>query len=319
MAIGGGGGGGGARAGDIRAGGVFFSIEGRDKLSPVLDKLQAKASKFGQFMSKLGKGALGIAGGGLLGGALGKIAGGAATGGAAGAALGGLSAASDFLMGGIADAAETARMAKNLQIDIVLMSKFRRVAEDFGVTVEEVMGDTTGRFSAAIDAARGIDADRARSALEFENKMRQATRDLQEAFLPLLAVITPCITKLAEFTRGVADLSDKLAKKGVVGGIEGVGLDFIAANDVTPLVALINAGIDSALNGKARALPPGLGGGATGVKGTFQTFGAMGQFGFGNQNSEVKKQTELLKRLIDGEGRLPDKIGDALADKLKMR
>lgn len=306
-------GGAGSMAGAIRAGGAYFSIEGRDRLSPVLDKLQAKATKFGKFMSTLGKGALGIAGGGLLGGALGKIAGGAATGGAAGAVLGGLSAASDFLMQGIGDAADTARQAERLQIPIELMSRFRKVAEQFGATVEEVMGDTTGRFHDAINAARGIDADRARSALEFENKMREASRSLQEALLPLVQVLTPCITKLAEFTEGIRDLSDKLAKKGVVGGIEGVGLDFIAANNIGGVVEAVFANLNARL--KPGAVDPRLAAimsNPTGVVGGFNTFGQMGRFGYGSQNSDAKKMNELMKQLIDGKGALPAKIGDAL-------
>ncbi len=306
-------------AGAIRMGGGYFEMFGRDRLSPMLDKLKGKAKETDSFLKRLGKGGLGALGGGLLGGALGKIAGGALAGGGPGAALGAVMAGKDFLMQGVGDAASTARDADRFGISIELMSKFRRVAEDFGVTVDEVMGDTTGRFHAAIVAAHGIDADRARQALEFERKMAAVTRDLQEALLPLLEVLVPVVQSLAEFTKGIRELGGAIGKKGVKGAAEDAAFDFIAARNVGGVVDAVMGNLAARLKpGGGGAIPPQLqallsaAAGPTGIKGAFQTFGAMGQFGFGDSNSEPKKQTEILRQLLDGKGALPDKIGDAL-------
>jgi hypothetical protein len=119
-------------AGAIRMGASYWEAFGKDRLSPMLDKLKAKAKETDSVLKRLGKGALGALGGGLLGGTLGRIAGGAAAGGVPGALLGAAMSGKDLLMGGITDAADTARQADRFGISIELMSRFLRVAEDFG-------------------------------------------------------------------------------------------------------------------------------------------------------------------------------------------
>lgn len=54
----GGGGSGGGRAGAIRAGAAFVEFFGKDRLSPLVTKLQARMAGFGTFLNKLGGGAL---------------------------------------------------------------------------------------------------------------------------------------------------------------------------------------------------------------------------------------------------------------------
>ncbi len=56
------GGGGGGK--DVRAGGAYYELWGKDKLGPVLEKLEKKAKAFGSFMSGLAK-QTAIAGGAL--------------------------------------------------------------------------------------------------------------------------------------------------------------------------------------------------------------------------------------------------------------
>lgn len=288
MATGSGGGGAGGAGGDIRAGGAYFEVFGKDKLSPVLDKVQKKAKETDSVLSKLRKAApLIAAGAGALG-------------------LGAL------FKGGMNEAAEAARMADRFQVPIELMSKMMRVAEDFGATVEEVMTDTTGRFSDAISKAKGIDSENARAALETEKAWADAIRDLKDATLPLIVVIKDVVEAFADacswIKRQAMAVRDFFGGGGegvLVGAASGIGGPDRAKN--------LNALRAASLSGMA----------ATGVRGSFSAFNAQGQFGFGDSNSEVKKQTELLKQLTtifeEGRGKMPDKIGDKLLDAIKPR
>ncbi len=323
-------GGGGAGGNNIRAGGAYFEVFANDKMSGQLDRMKQKAKAFADSMKKTMKfalgGAVGAIGGGMFGdGPLGKalmsVGGGAAAGfalgglpgGAVGGAVGGLNAAQDLLMGGIKEAAATKRAADTLGITVELMSKFRRVAEDFGVTVDDVMNDTTGRFAKAIAAARAINSDEAERALQIEKEWADATRDLQAAMLPLVGVF-------ADLTKAAAGFAAKAA--GVWGAV-GVKMDEIKAlamgGIVDKVVATVMAGaaIVSAPAKMTELLKSSLS--PTGVKGSFNTFGAMGQFGFGDTNSEEKKQTELMKQIIALLGGMPDKTGKAIAEKLGMK
>ena len=132
MAVGSNGGsGGGGNA--VRAGGAYFEVFANDKMSGTLDKLKSKAKAFATGLAQTSRAAI------LT---IGKL-------GAVGAVAGG-----GLLFRGMREAADTKNAADALGISVELMSKFRRVAEDYGVSIDDVLTDTTGRFSQAIDAAK---------------------------------------------------------------------------------------------------------------------------------------------------------------------
>lgn len=225
--------------------------------------------------------------------------------GVAGAAAAGISA---MFFGGVSRAAEIARISERFGLPVELMSKLKHAADEAGVSVEEVMGDTSGRFSARIAAAPALSGEQAQAALKAQQDWNAAMRDFQYAMLP-------AVQSLTAFTEGLAGVAGAMARHkpstffGLLFGGDDprdVGANAIGAGGrVRPPAADL-----SRLKAIAQAANP------TGVKGAFQTFGAMGRFGFGDNNSEVKKQTELMKQLVDGKGALPKEIGKELKDAL---
>jgi hypothetical protein len=179
MAIGnkgGGGGGGGSGGKDVRAGGAYFEVWGKDALTGTLDKLQKKAATFGAFMQNLGRRS------GLAAAAL-----------AAPLAL--------LFRGGANRAADIGRMAEEFQIPVELMARIKHAADDAGASVQDVMNDTTGRFDKLLARPSGLDPKATQQAAEAQQKFAEATRALEYAMLPLLDVITPIVTQIAEFVK----------------------------------------------------------------------------------------------------------------------
>lgn len=169
-----GGGGGGQK--EIKAGGAYFTIWGKDLLTGTLDKIQRKAVAFSAFMQKTGKVA-----------------------GVAGLALAAPLAA--LFKGGFDRAADIARMADEFQVPIDLMARLKHAADDAGVSVQDVMNDTEGRFDKLIDRASGVDPGSIRAAAEAQRQFSEATRALQYALLPVVEVFAPLLRQFAEFIR----------------------------------------------------------------------------------------------------------------------
>lgn len=200
-----------SKGNDIRAGGGYFELFARDNLTKVLDRISARVKAFGSMMSKVG--------GGLLKG---------------GAALGAGPLA--LLFGGGSRLAETAQLARQMQVPIELMGKFQHAAERAGVSVEEVMNDTKGRFSDLLNQAPLIDPDEAKAALQIQTDFKDSIRALQDALTPLLKIISPIVTEVSNFIKENAGLIKVVA--GVAAALFGVGAAFSLAG---PLITIVGA------------------------------------------------------------------------------
>lgn len=243
---------------DVRAGGAFYELWGKDGLSGVLDKAQKKAAAFGAFMKKVGT-----------------------TVGAAGVALGAPLVA--LFKGGVDRAADTARLAAQLNVPIDLMSKLQYAAEAAGVSVQEVMDDTTGRYRGLIARAPGLDPEAARQAAEAQLQLRDATLALQNALLPLVSVVTPYVKQFTDFVKqnaGAARLAAELSLKLVLAAAAfkiaaaGVGL-LITAFGALKVVALAAWAAVASPVGLGALLGAGLFVGILALTGEFENF-----FGF---------------------------------------
>lgn len=167
------------KAGDVRAGGGFYEIYAKDGLSGVLEQLKGRVLKFSAFLRGTGAGLMG-AGAGLGAGPL------------------------AFLLGGTNRAAETARLADQFRVPIAVMNRLKYAADQAGVSVGEVMSDTTGRFRGLLNSAPALDAGAARQAVQVQRDFRDATLALQNAMLPLLKHIAPLVTQFTEFVQANA-------------------------------------------------------------------------------------------------------------------
>jgi len=168
--------GGGGKGGEIRAGGGFWELNLRDNLTKALDKIQAKVRSFGSMLSKVG--------GGMMGG---------------GAALG--AGPLGLLFGGGSRLAETAQLARQFQVPIKLMGAFQHAAERAGVSVGEVMDDTRGRFKDLLGSAPLVNPKEAEAALKIQNDFKDSIRSLQDALTPILQILAPIVSKVAEFVK----------------------------------------------------------------------------------------------------------------------
>lgn len=195
----GGGGGGGASAKGIRDSGAFYELFVKDSISKVLDKVQGKVKAFSSFMKSVG--------GALMGG---------------GAALGAGPLA--LLFGGGSRLADAARLSRQFQLPIELIGKFQQAAEKAGVSIEEVMNDTEGRFSDLVNGAGLIDPDQARAALQIESDFKDALHALQDAMTPLLSTISPIVTSISKFIQENAEGVRVVAK--IAAGIFLLGTAF---------------------------------------------------------------------------------------------
>jgi hypothetical protein len=217
-----GGGGGKAGSGDIRAGGAFVELFARDNLTKVLDKLKSRVAAAGKTFQEAGKkGAL------------------------AGAAI--LAPITALFVGGVNRVADTARMARQFQIPIELMGRLQYAAEAAGVSVQDVMNDTQGRFRDLLAKAPVVDPGRAQQALKTQEAFRDATRALQDALLPLLDIVTPIVQAFSEFIQRnaqavtvIAAVGAGLLAAGTAGTVFGTAIT-IATTAATALGAVVSA------------------------------------------------------------------------------
>lgn len=164
---------------DIRAGGAFYELWGKDGLSGVLDSVKKKAIAFNAFMSKL-----------------------ATRVGVAGAAL--TTPLTALFKGGLDRAADLARLSRQLGLPIQVLNKLQYAADAAGVSLDEVMNDWTGRYSDLVARAPGIDPKDAQEAAKVQLELADATRALQLALLPLVQIVSKYVSKLAEFVKNNA-------------------------------------------------------------------------------------------------------------------
>lgn len=178
--------GGGKGGNDIRAGGGFWELVLKDRLSPALDKIQARVKSFGAALSKAGT--AGMAGGAALG--AGPLA---------------------LLFGGGSRLAQTAQLARQFEVPIAMMGKFQHAAERAGVSVDEVMNDTRGRFRDLLKNAPLVDAREAQAALDIQNQFKDSVHALQDALTPVLVLVSAGASRVAVFVKENAGLVRVLA------------------------------------------------------------------------------------------------------------
>jgi uncharacterized protein YraI len=109
-----------------------------------------------------------------------------------------------LLFGGGSRLAETAQLARQFEIPIQMKGRFQHAAERAGVSVDEVMNDTRGRFRDLLGKAPLVDPRQAESALKIQNDFKDAIRSLQDAMTPLLQVIAPLVSQTAQFVQANA-------------------------------------------------------------------------------------------------------------------
>lgn len=170
-----GGGGGGSNARAIDAGGASFRIFGIDQLTPMLDKIKGKVKAFASFMKQVGTGL----------------------------ALGGAAAGAGLLFGGISRGNEISNLSRQFNVPIELMARLKQAADAAGVSVEEVMNDTTGKYSDLVNNAQGMDAESIRASAEATRAWRDMIVSLENAVLSAASAFLPLITYGSDMIQGI--------------------------------------------------------------------------------------------------------------------
>lgn len=210
MPVGSGTSGGGAR--DVKAGGAYVEIYAKDGVSGVLAKVKAQVLDLAGTLRRSGL---------WVGGA--------------GAAIGAGPLA--YLMGGMNRSAQVAQLAEfsqQFRVPIAVMNKLKYAADQAGVSIGEVMNDHVGRFRTLIDQAPGIDPQEAQQALQIQQRFRDSTLSLQNALLPVVRLISPLVTKFAEFVKANAGLALAIGATGA--GLFALGTFLTSTGTVLALV-----------------------------------------------------------------------------------
>lgn len=202
-----GGGGGGGK--DVRAGGAFVEIFGRDNLTKMLEKLKARVLQFGAFLNVVGKTAL--------------------------KAGGALALPLTILLGqGANRAAQVDKLAESFGMSAEQMSKLAGAAEIAGVSIEEVIANQS-KYQKLIDSSPTISGDQAKAATAATQEFRSSLMAVQNALLPILKTITPIITAVGEFAKKnagliqiVAAVAAGLVAFGAVASVAGAAVSGIA-------------------------------------------------------------------------------------------
>lgn len=207
---------------DVRAGGAFYELWGKDGLSGLLESVKKRVVAFNAFLSKVGRNA-----------AL-----------AAGAVTAPLTA---LFKGGVDRAADLARLSQQLGLPIEMLHRFQYAAEAAGVSLDEVMQDWTGRYSDLIARAPKIDPKDAQAAASAQLELSDATRSLQLALLPLVQVVARYVTKLSQWVKYNADTAKTvftvgLAVLGFAAGLKLLTMAFAALGPVAAAAWVAAAG-----------------------------------------------------------------------------
>lgn len=193
-----GGGSAGGKSSDVRAGGAFVELFGKDNLSKVLDRLKAKVAGLGTFIGKVGGASL-VAGAGIL------------------APLTG------FLKAGVNNAVELNNLAAEFGIPIEQLHKFKYAADVAGVSLEK-LAENPGRFKDLIDSAPAFDAQATKDAVAAQRAWNQAILATQAAMLPLVKFVVPVV----EAVRNFVQENGHLIQLAALGGAALLGLGVAA-------------------------------------------------------------------------------------------
>lgn len=178
-----------ASANDVRAGGSWYELYAKDGITGVLDRVQKRIAAFAGSVQRVGSVAA-VAGAGLL------------------APITALFKLSE------SRGAELAKMSLRLGLPIEALNKLQYAADRTGASLEEVMQDTTGRFSSLISQAPPIDTAAAKAAAETQKQLADASLALQQAVAPLATIVARYARQIAEFAKNNADLVPKVAAVG---------------------------------------------------------------------------------------------------------
>lgn len=219
-----------ADSGAIRAGAAYYELYAKDGLTPALARAKATVAAFGRFMSSLP-----IVGGPFdaiakqlapVGAAVAKVGGAIRTElfraagtakqlgsafGALGKSIGGAGAVLGapllaLFKGGFDRAAGLVSLNRQLGVPIELLNKLQYAADRAGVSLDEVMGDTQGRYTDLIRQAPAIEPADARTAADAQKELADATRALQDALLPLVQIVTPVVKQFGAWVKQNAAL-----------------------------------------------------------------------------------------------------------------
>ncbi len=135
-------------------------------------------------------------------------------------------------------------MAAEFEVPIELMARLQHAAEDAGVSVQDVMNDTKGRFTDLLNRPSGLDPEQVKKATEAQLAFGEATRALQYAMLPLLEIFTPIVKQVAEFVKQNAGLVRIIAL--VAGGLLAFGAAAWAVGAAVGGVVAVVGGLISA-------------------------------------------------------------------------
>lgn len=208
-----GGGGGGGK--DVRAGGAFVEIFGKDNLTAMLKKMQAKVLAFSKFLSSAGTASI-----------------------AAGAALAAPLAA--IFGRGVSRAAEMDRLAQSFGVGTEELSRLAHAAEIAGVSLEEVY-QNQAKYSDLIKKSPGTDVATSKAAASAMQSFRSALVSLQAALAPAIEAFAPFAKALATFAQTRPDVVRTLAA--LAGGLLAVGVALKVLGTIAPILSAVGAAI----------------------------------------------------------------------------
>jgi hypothetical protein len=116
---------------------------------------------------------------------------------------------------GMGDAADTARMARAMEIPIGLYHKLQYAAEAAGVSVQEVAEDVTGKYQGLIARAPGLNPEDAKAAARAQLDLSDAYRAVKGALLPLVSTAAVYAKLFSEFIRNNAGVARTALAVGV--------------------------------------------------------------------------------------------------------
>lgn len=202
MANGGGASGGSSK--DVRAGGAFVEIFGKDNLTRLLDKSKSRVNAFAGALKSIGTG-MGIVGGAIM------------------------APLTAFLVSGVNKAADIDRMAEALGFSREEMQRLAYAAEVAGVSIDEVI-DNQERYQDLIKNAPTLDDQTIKDSTTAQREFSKAIIEVRNAITPLISSIVPYIQMAGTLIKNNAGLARTLFIVGA--GITGLGIAFVLAGTV---------------------------------------------------------------------------------------
>lgn len=213
------GGGGGASGSEVRAGGAFVEIFGKDRLSKMLDGMKGKATSFASSLKSIGTGI------GILGGAM-------------------LAPLTALLGSGVNKAVEIDKMAESLGFTREEMQKLAYAAEVAGVSIDEVI-ENQARYQDLIANAPTLDNKTIDAAVTSQREFNKAWIEARNAITPLITLFAPMIQGLGRIIKENAGLLQIVFAVGA--GLTGLGIAFVTAGSIISGVVTVFSAMGTVL------------------------------------------------------------------------